>query len=161
MRSCLMTAKGILVEYRLVESLVGTLPLLYMMTLGLFGNPNYSANFFLTIFLIPLAILALILRFIAVRRSGMLHQSEHWLALASLVAYLAFSGVTLGGESILTICSSGLQFIFLQTLLTQVFSSRSRHHRRWSIHTWSPRGPGRSCGRKKGIVTPPCKLGEL
>lgn len=70
------------------------------MTLGLFNNPKHAAYFFITIFLMPFAILAVLLRFIAVRRSSKNHQSEDWLALASLVLYLVFDGVTLAGMSI-------------------------------------------------------------
>ncbi|KAG8162846.1 hypothetical protein KVR01_007324 [Diaporthe batatas] len=70
------------------------------MTLGLLNDPQHAAYFFITIFLMPFAVLAVLLRFLAVRRSSMHHQSEDWLALASLFLYLVFDGVTLAVDII-------------------------------------------------------------
>ncbi|KAI0112011.1 hypothetical protein GGR51DRAFT_557192 [Nemania sp. FL0031] len=65
---------------------------------NLFRNYQQKAYFFVAIVFSPFAIAAVILRFWAVKRAGLRHHAEDWLALVSLIVYLAYLGITLADE---------------------------------------------------------------
>ncbi|KAI0452927.1 hypothetical protein F5B21DRAFT_481579 [Xylaria acuta] len=63
--------------------------------LGVFRNYQSKAYFFVAIVFAPFSIAAVVLRFWAIKRGGLKHYTEDWLALASLLIYLAYTGITL------------------------------------------------------------------
>lgn len=97
----------------------------------------------------PFAILAVVLRFIAVRRLAVNHQSEDWLALASLIAYLAFDGITLAGMSF----SPPFNLPTDRANLAPLRLSQNRWQ--WSRHIGSDERPRRSYDGEKGSFRPP------
>ncbi|GAP87027.2 putative integral membrane protein [Rosellinia necatrix] len=67
---------------------------------GVFRNYEQKAYFFVAIVFTPLSIAAVVLRFWAVKRAGLKHYAEDWLALISLIIHLAYTGITLADEII-------------------------------------------------------------
>lgn len=78
------------------------------MSFGVFNDQGQRAYFFVAIVLMPFAIAAVILRFLAVSRSAVKYQAEDWLALTSLVLYLTYDATTIAGKSLIR-CISGVE----------------------------------------------------